>query len=79
MYLGLVLHADQQMENSGIGDYEAWSRFNNFAGIAFNALVFVWLATIVLSLACRVFASPQAQRAIGLPPLALAVDFFWLW
>lgn len=78
-FLGLAWHADQLMDKSGVGDLETWNRFNLFAGIAFYGVAFVWLATIILSLAGRTFGSPKAQLAIGLPPLALVLGWLLSW
>jgi hypothetical protein len=78
-FLALVWQADQLMAKSGVGDVEAWNRFNAFAGITFYGLVFVWLATIILSFAGRAFVTPQAQLAVGLPPLALILAWLLSW
>ncbi|MCO5787254.1 hypothetical protein DHB74_12885 [Pseudomonas sp. G11-1] len=78
-FLGLAWQADQVMDKSGIGDVEAWRRFSAFAGIAFYGFAFLWLATIILSLAGRVFRTSKAQLAIGLPPLALATGWCLSW
>jgi hypothetical protein len=78
-FLGLTWQADQLMAKSGIDDQETWSRFNAFAGIAFYGVVFVWLATIILSLVGRVFGTQQAQLAIGLPPLVLILGWLVSW
>lgn len=74
-FLGLAWQADQVMDKSGIGDIEAWRRFNDLAGIALYGVAFVWGGTIILSLAGRAFRTTKAQLAIGLPPLALV--FCW--
>lgn len=78
-FLGLAWQADQVIDKSGIGDLEAWGRFNTFAGIAFYSFAFVWLATIILSLAGRVFRTTKAQLATGLPPLALILGWCLSW
>ncbi|RGP55142.1 MULTISPECIES: hypothetical protein [Gammaproteobacteria] len=78
-FLGLAWQADQLMDKSGVGDLEAWNRFNNFAGIAFYGVALVWLATIILSLAGRAFGTPQAQLAVGMPPLALVLGWLLSW
>jgi len=78
-FLGLAWQADQVMDKSGVGDVEAWNRFNAFAGIAFYGVAFVWLATIILSLAGRAFGTPKAQLAVGLPPLALVLGRLLSW
>lgn len=78
-FLGLAWQADQAMDKSGIGDVEAWDRFNTFAGIAFYGAAFVWLATIILSLCGRVFGTTKAQLAVGLPPLALLLGWLLSW
>ncbi|AIA75470.1 hypothetical protein FF32_11630 [Halomonas campaniensis] len=66
-FLGLTWQAGQAMDKSGIRDVEAWNRFNAFAGLAFYGLVFVWLATIILSLSGRGFGATKAQLSVGLP------------
>ncbi|MEE4250430.1 MAG: hypothetical protein V2I38_07560 [Alcanivoracaceae bacterium] len=74
-FLGFSWQADQVMDKSGIGDIEAWRRFNALSGIAFYGVTFVWLATIMLSLVIRLFRTSKAQLAIGLPPLALILGW----
>lgn len=74
-FLGFSWQADQVMDKSGIGDIEAWRRFNALSGITFYGVTFVWLATIMLSLIVRLFRTSKAQLAIGLPPLALILGW----
>ena len=78
-FLGLSWQADQVMDKSGIGDIEAWRRFNALSGIAFYGVTFVWLATIILSLVGQFFQTTKAQLAIGLPPLALIFGWCLSW
>lgn len=76
---GLVWQADQVMDKAGIGDIDAWRRFNDLASITFYGVALMWLATIIISIAGRVIQTTQAQLAIGLPPLALVLGWFLLW
>src|SRR5699024_171679 len=78
-FLGLAWQADQVMEKWGVGEVEGWNRFSAFAGIAFYGVAFVWVATIILSLAGRAFGAPKAQLAVGLPPLALVLGRLLSW
>ena len=58
------------MGKDGIGNLELWSQYNNQAGIAFYVIAVFWIVSIVAAIASKCFRSPQAQMAIGLPPLA---------
>ncbi len=78
-FLGLGWQADQAMDKSVVGDLEAWNRFNASAGLAFYGVLFVWLATIMLSLFGGVLRTKKAQLAIWLPPLALVIGWLLSW
>lgn len=76
LFLGFSYLADQAMDKTGMGDLQAWLRFNNFAGIAFYSAIALWLSALSLAWIKRVFSTPMAQLAIALPPFVLIAG--WL-
>ena len=78
-FLWSVWQSDKVMDKDGIGNLELWSQYNNQAGIAFFVAVLFWVVSIIAAVASKCFRTPQAQIAIGIPPLAVISGWLSLW